>query len=69
VGLPFGTIDLKHLIVACLDGCGRTARSVDKMPGKDFISRFLKHHREFTVRNANLIKLIMTMLSVMNRQI
>lgn len=62
-GFPLSTCDLKHLIKAYLDGCGRTTRLVDNMPGKDFISGFLKRHRELTVRTANLIKRSRAMLS------
>jgi hypothetical protein len=29
---------------------------VDNLPGKDFITGFLKRHRELSIRTANLIK-------------
>ena len=62
-GFPLNVSDLKHLIKAYLDGCGRTTRLVNNMPGKDFISGFLKRHRELTIRTANLIKPSRAMLS------
>jgi hypothetical protein len=62
-GFPLNTNDLKHLVKAYLDSAGRTTRLENNMPGKDFVSLFLKRHPELTIRTANLIKRSRAMLS------
>jgi hypothetical protein len=62
-GFPLTTHDLKQVIKAYLDACGRTTRFADNLPGKDFAAGFLRRHKELTVRTANLIKRSRAMLS------
>lgn len=55
-GFPITSMDMCYVIRDYLNSQDRKTRFINNLPGRGFVRKFLKRHRELSVRRASLIK-------------